>query len=174
MQEYTIVNLVANTKIGMRLDLSKLKKELSNSEYNPEVYYALIYRSKKPKLSILVNTSGKIIFTGAKSLEEVKTVRNRFLNELEHLNYSPNREEITIQNMVIKSKVNIKPTLEKIAVKEPDSEYNPEVFPGLIVRKKQPSFSCLIFNSGNIILTGLKKIKNIKPSLEIIKKICED
>lgn len=41
-------------------------------------------------------------------------------------------------------------------------QYEPELFPGLIYRMKQPKIVLLIFVSGKIVLTGAK-VKEIIP-----------
>ena len=94
MDKYRIVNIVANTDIDEKLDLDKLKKSLYNCEYVPEVYFAMIFRVINPKLSILVNSSGKIIFTGGKSLEDIKIARDIFFLQLDRLNYQPKKNNI--------------------------------------------------------------------------------
>lgn len=38
-------------------------------------------------------------------------------------------------------------------------QYEPEIFPGLIYRTKQPKIVLLIFMSGKIVLTGAKVMK---------------
>ena len=57
MMNYEIVNIIALTDLSEKLDLEKINLSLSNCEYEPEVYFALIYRIKKPKISILINKS---------------------------------------------------------------------------------------------------------------------
>lgn len=39
-----------------------------------------------------------------------------------------------------------------------DVQYEPELFPGLIYRMKQPKIVLLIFVSGKIVITGAKVI----------------
>ncbi|XP_020597941.1 TATA-box-binding protein 2-like isoform X2 [Phalaenopsis equestris] len=58
------------------------------------------------------------------------------------------------------------------------SSYEPELFPGLIYRMKQPKIVLLIFVSGKIVLTGAKvredtyaAFENIYPVLTEFRKI---
>ena len=46
-------------------------------------------------------------------------------------------------------------------------EYEPEQFPGMIIKEGGHSF--LLFSSGKIILTGVKDIELIKPALQRFK-----
>ena len=55
-------------------------------------------------------------------------------------------------------------SLREIALKCANSEYNPQRFNALIMRKKNPKTSALIFRTGKIICTG----RNLKKSRQII------
>lgn len=43
-----------------------------DSSYEPELFPALIYRMVKPRLVMLIFVNGKIVFTGAKTRNEIK------------------------------------------------------------------------------------------------------
>lgn len=49
-------------------------------------------------------------------------------------------------------------------------EYEPEQFPGLVYRLKDPKIVVLIFSSGKIILTGGKNLKDVKKGLDILEE----
>ena len=62
--------------------------------------------------------------------------------------------------------------LIKLAEALPNTEYNPEQFPGLVMRIKDPKTSALIFSSGKIVCTGAKSMSKVKESVgEIIKHV---
>ena len=46
------------------------------------------------------------------------------------------------------------------------SNYEPEIFPGLIYRMVEPKIVLLIFASGKIVLTGAKKREEIKVAFD--------
>lgn len=85
-------------------------------------------------------------------MNEGKIVNNNF-NQNKEIDYK-------IANVVatVSFKLEEKIDLLKILNKIEDTEYNPEVFPGLILRFKEPKATFLIFSSGKMILTGLKDI----------------
>ena len=62
--------------------------------------------------------------------------------------------------------------LESLLLKSEQSgikcRYEPELFPGLIFRMKQPSVVLLIFASGKIVLTGAKTREEIFESYKRI------
>jgi len=173
MLDYKIINIVASTQIGHKLDLTILRDELPNIEYSPKRYYAAIYRCRKPKVSVLVNSSGKLIFTGAKSIEFLRIVRDNFFGDLIQLGYSPQPEEILIQNIVLMINFHSPVNIENVYLAHLDLqlEYEIEVFPGLIIKNENPKFTVLVFKTGKIILTGLKRVKDIPTCLKIIYNI---
>ena len=75
---------------------------------------------------------------------------------------------ITIQNVVASASLETEIPLEKIATTLENTEYNPEQFPGLVLRIKEPKVSTLIFSSGNIVCTGAKSSKMVKDAVDKI------
>jgi transcription initiation factor TFIID TATA-box-binding protein len=171
--KHRIVNVVASTNIGTELKLHALKQVLKeNSEYEPDIYFALIYRLKEPKLSILVNSSGKIIFTGAKSVADIKRARDIFFKKLINLGYCPKKGKISIQNIVVSAKIEHVPHLEKIlGTNRYSIEHEPETFPGIILRYQNPKFTALVFKNGEVLIVGLKSFKYINLALKLVDKI---
>jgi transcription initiation factor TFIID TATA-box-binding protein len=49
-------------------------------------------------------------------------------------------------------------------------EYEPEQFPGLVYRLKDPKIVVLIFSSGKIILTGGRTLTDVKKGLDILEE----
>ncbi len=79
-----------------------------------------------------------------------------------------NEKEIHVVNIVVSSSLKHEIPLEKMAATLSNTEYNPEQFPGLVIRIKEPKTSALIFSSGNIVCTGARSMRKVKES---IKKI---
>ncbi|MFX0071796.1 MAG: TATA-box-binding protein [Candidatus Hermodarchaeota archaeon] len=79
-----------------------------------------------------------------------------------------------IENVVATVEVEIteKIDLNQIVRKHENSEYNPERFPGLVMRITDPKSTFLIFSTGKMVITGLRKADEAKPSLDkVIKKM---
>ena len=84
----------------------------------------------------------------------------------------PVKTEIKIQNIVATTNLGVAIPLVKLAETLSNTEYNPEQFPGLVMRIKEPKTSALIFSSGRIVCTGAKSMKKVKEAVEnIIKNI---
>ncbi len=59
-----------------------------------------------------------------------------------------------IENIVATVNLGIDLDLDKLAERLPAAEYNPEQFPGLILRLQRPKISALIFRTGKMVCTG--------------------
>ncbi len=80
--------------------------------------------------------------------------------------------EYKIENVVGTVIVEIleKVNLVQIAKKYTNTEYNPERFPGLIMRIKEPKATFLIFSTGKMVITGLKRAVDASPAVEKVLK----
>jgi len=76
-----------------------------------------------------------------------------------------------IENIVASANLGIELDLYSIAQKVKDVEYEPEQFPGAILKLKDPRASLLLFKNGKIICTGSKSEKEVKYALERAVKL---
>jgi len=69
-----VTNIVCSYDIGNKINLNKVVMTLSleNIEYEPEQFPGLVYRIADPKIVALLFSSGKIILTGGKNMEDIK------------------------------------------------------------------------------------------------------
>ncbi len=83
--------------------------------------------------------------------------------------------KIRVVNLVVTTDLEHKLHLEKIAATLPNVEYNPEQFPGLVLRIKEPKTSSLLFSSGRVVCTGARDILSAKKAIhkviESLKKV---
>jgi transcription initiation factor TFIID TATA-box-binding protein len=70
--------------------------------------------------------------------------------------------KIKIENVVSSASLGVPVKLEKIVANLDGVEYEPEQFPGLVMRLKNPKSAALIFSSGKIVCTGAKSPKEAK------------
>lgn len=69
--EVIVRNIVATTESDHPLDLEALSYE-ANALYEPEQFPAVIYKITEPKTTFLIFNSGKIVISGAKSIEHLE------------------------------------------------------------------------------------------------------
>ena len=76
------------------------------------------------------------------------------------------------QNVVVSASLNRELPLERLAAKLERADYNPETFPGLILKIDAPKASALLFSSGKIICTGTKSLREARSAIDaIVKKL---
>jgi len=79
-------------------------------------------------------------------------------------------QKINVVNIVVSSDLKHPIPLEKMAATLSNTEYNPEQFPGLVLRIKEPKTSSLIFSSGKIVCTGAKSFEEVDRAIVKIKE----
>lgn len=83
-------------------------------------------------------------------------------------------ENVKIQNVVTSATLNEKIDLERIATAVEDIEYEPEQFPGLVLRLEDPKTATLVFGSGKLVCTGAKSPEESRRAIykiiELLKK----
>jgi len=164
-----IENIVASASLGLRIPLEKMIKFLDGTEYEPEQFPGLVYRLKDPKAATLIFSSGKIVCTGARSIEDVKRVIKKVIDAIKEAKIgNPTTYTIQIENIVASAKLKSTLNLDKIAFEVEESEYEPEQFPGLVLRMKNPKVAFLLFSSGKIVCTGARKVKDVESAVETL------
>ncbi len=167
--EIQIVNIVVSASLGHDIPLEKMAATLSNTEYNPEQFPGLVLRIKEPKTSALIFSSGKIVCTGARSMEKVKESIQKIMKSLEKINIKIAQEpEVTIQNMVASGAVGFDLNLNKLAIKLENTEYEPEQFPGLVYKLKAVRATFLLFSNGKVVCTGTKSEEEVHRALDML------
>ncbi len=166
-----IENIVASATLNSRVDLDKVVEHLEGTEYEPEQFPGIVYRFKDPKVATLIFSSGKIVCTGARNIEDVNKVIKkliRLLRETETAN--PKNPKIQIENIVASAQLKMNLNLDKLAFDLENSEYEPEQFPGLVYRMSGPKVAFLLFSSGKIVCTGARSIKEVESAIKLVSK----
>lgn len=166
-----IQNIAAMTKLNMELDLPYLSSKIDNTSYEPEKYSSLVFRSSNHP-TVIVTRTGKLLFAGGKSTEEIMEASQSISNEFENvgINITIFPKDILVNNIVATYDLVSKIDLEVLAVQLglEKIEYEPEQFPGLIYRLND-SGVVLFFSSGKVILTGFESTPEIKSCVNHIK-----
>jgi len=85
--DFRVQNIVASANLGRELNLGAIVTglELEGMEYEPEVFPGLVYRIADPMSAILIFSSGRLVITGGKTVEECEKSVGVLLNKLKHL-----------------------------------------------------------------------------------------
>ena len=76
------------------------------------------------------------------------------------------KPKVKIENVVASASVEAEIDLDKVAAELPNAEYEPEQFPGLVLRLEDPKVAILVFSSGKMVCTGAKEPRIIKVAIE--------
>ncbi len=166
-REIKVVNIVVSANLGHDIPLEKMAATLSNTEYNPEQFPGLVIRIKDPKTSALIFSSGKIVCTGARTMEDVRESIRKIIKSLEKINVKIKKEpEVNIQNIVASGSVGMDLNLNVLAMKLENTEYEPEQFPGLVYKLPEQHATFLLFSNGKIVCTGTKSEEEVHKALD--------
>ncbi len=166
-REIKVVNIVVSSSLGHDIPLEKMAATLSNTEYNPEQFPGLVIRIKEPKTSALIFSSGKVVCTGARSMEKVEESIKKIIKSLEKIGIKITiKPEINIQNIVASGTVGMDLNLNNLALKLENTEYEPEQFPGLVYKLAAAKATFLLFSNGKVVCTGTKSEEEVHKALD--------
>ena len=166
-----IENIVASAALGVEVPLEQIVSKLEGMEYEPEQFPGLVYRLQKPKAAALIFGSGKIVCTGARSIDDVNEVIKKVTKIIRQTGTRvPSGYKVQVENIVASAKLDANLNLDKIAFNLENSEYEPEQFPGLVYRMTDPKVAFLLFGSGKIVCTGGRTIKDVNIAVEKVYK----
>ena len=84
------------------------------------------------------------------------------------------KSDLKIQNIVATTSLGKPVSLTQLAKTQSNTEYNPEQFPGLVLRIKEPKSAVLVFSSGNLVCTGTKSVAQVKEVImQVIKQLAK-
>jgi transcription initiation factor TFIID TATA-box-binding protein len=173
MAEIKIQNIVASTTFADKLDLDLIAQSLEDAEYEPEQFPGLVHRLNEPKTATLLFRSGKANCTGAKNVEDVRKTVEIIAEKLEKIGVKVYKNpEIVIQNIVATSDLEGELNLSEVALALglENVEYEPEQFPGLVYRIKEPKVAMLLFGSGKIVCAGARKTEEVVLAVDKLSK----
>lgn len=166
--KYTIVNLVASASLGGSLDLYTLAMSLPDIEYEPEQFPGAILKLKEPRVSMLLFKNGKVICSGANNEKDIELgikKASKLINEIQPSIKVKRKVEYQIVNLVATAALNKTLDLFQTALSLDNVEYEPEQFPGAILRIADPKITLLLFKNGKLICAGAKREDLLKKGL---------
>jgi transcription initiation factor TFIID TATA-box-binding protein len=166
-RDIRVVNIVVSTSLEHDIPLEKMAATLSNTEYNPEQFPGLVIRIKDPKTSALIFSSGKVVCTGARSMEKVHESIERIIESLKKIGIKITiTPKINIQNIVASGNIGMDLNLNVLAMKLDNTEYEPEQFPGLVYKLMEAKATFLLFSNGKVVCTGTKSEQEVHTALD--------
>jgi transcription initiation factor TFIID TATA-box-binding protein len=168
-----VQNVIASSSFPVEFNLFKLSQILDNCKYTPEKFSALFLKIINPKCTVLIFGNGKIVLTGLKTKIECR----KTILKLEDLLFDKcgcrvKAKKTKFQNFVVSHSLEHNVNLEKFYdLFKHQCTYTPEIFPGLNL--SIDNITVLIFHSGKIVFTGVRKVTEIKKSLSTVKNMIQ-
>ena len=171
-----VVNLLATSRFAEYLDLDHFSIE-ANVDFDPDRFPGLTYKIDNPKVCALIFRSGRVVITGAKTLQDIETAL-----EITHKALREHDCEVwpsydyQIGNVVVTHDLGRELNLATLTVSLPmaRTEWEPEQFPGLIYRLKDATGVCLIFSSGKCVITGNNSLEDAQDAVNALIADLED
>mgnify|MGYP001595466052 FL=1 len=142
---------------------------IPNIEYEPEQFPGAILKMKEPKVSMLLFKNGKIICSGASAQSQIDVAikkANKMINEIQPSVKILKTIEYEVVNLVATGNLHQNLDLFATAMQLENVEYEPEQFPGAILRMDNPKLTMLLFKNGKVICAGAKNEKEMIRGLE--------
>jgi len=174
--DYKIENVVGTVvvEITEKVDLNLIARKLPDVEYNPERFPGLVMRIEKPRATILIFSTGKMVVTGLRKASESGKVVQKVIRNIKKAGIDVKNPVVTIQNIVASGDLHTNIDLNMAAIVMEYAMYEPEVFPGLIYRMQDPKTVFLIFSTGRIVCTGAKEKSIVREAvLKLNKEVRE-
>jgi transcription initiation factor TFIID TATA-box-binding protein len=171
-----IENIVASGTIADSIDLADVAAKTEHFELNSKRFPGAVFRLDNPKIASLIFASGKIVLTGMKDDNALKTGLAAIISSLNKAGVATyDQPRVAITNIVCSYDMEKSINLNKLVItlNLENIEYEPEQFPGLVYRLTDPKIVALLFSSGKIILTGGKNLDDIRKGLQILEQKLE-
>jgi len=174
--DYKIENVVAtvNVEITEKMDLNQIARKHGDAEYNPERFPGLVMRISDPKATFLIFSTGKMVVTGLRRADEAARGVEKAIKNIKKAGIKVANPDITIQNIVASGDLHTNIDLNMAAIVMENVMYEPEVFPGLIYRMKDPKTVFLIFSTGKIVCTGAKNSEVVKDAVLNLNRVVRE
>ena len=170
-----VVNVVATGDLKQVVDLVEVSR-LPYTIYDAEIYGGRAAYLKAPEMhgKVTIFPSGKFISVGTRSPGEAQkdletTVETLASNGL----IKPIKISAKVRNVVGFLNLGSSIDLERLAEKE-GGIYEPEQFPGLIMRNSSPKATFLIFASGKVVVAGCRSLEELKQAAERVQEITRE
>jgi transcription initiation factor TFIID TATA-box-binding protein len=171
-----IENIVASGIIADEINLAEIAENIDGCELNTKRFPGAVYRIDEPRMASLIFSSGKVVLTGIRNESALQDGLEIILKSLRKAGVKTlDVPKIAVTNIVcsydIGKFINLNRVVATLSLEA--IEYEPEQFPGLVYRIKDPKIVALLFSSGKIILTGGKNLDSVRRGLDFLEERLE-
>jgi len=174
-EEVHVRNVVATAIFSHPFNVEAIAKSFKNACFKGK-FPGVVFTLKRPKATLLIFRTGKMVCTGAKSEREA---RRSILAAVKELSKGGvvivERPTIHVENIVATVTLNCD-VVDLVALAESRNSlpgtvlYEPEQFPALIYHMSNSRVTFLVFSSGKVVCVGAKTEKELHEAVERFKQ----
>ena len=171
MYQLNIVNVVATANLRQQVDLLMIS-ELPDTTYDQKIYGGRVAYLKTPEMygKVTIFPSGKLISVGTKSPEQAQQDLERTVKTLVTGGLTnPVEVGAELRNIIAVQHLEKPVDLGSLSIFT-YGIYEPEQFPGLILRQENPKVTYLIFSSGKVVIAGSKSLDELELATKHLHK----
>lgn len=172
---YTVASILASAKLADYLPIGELGRvkpfdSIAEVASTPR----LTFRIGPERRHVTLYRNGTATIRGCGSIEEARDLLAEVRQMLSSLiNVQPGPVKTVVQNIVVTHDVGrpIDLNLAQRGLSSEDISYEPEQFPGLILRFPNEKTVVLIFSSGKMVITGVRDYRHLETTLKRTHKL---
>ena len=172
-----IRNVVASAAFNQTFDLKAIANAFPRDTEFKGGFPGLVFRLKKPKTTMLIFKTGKMVCTGGGDEDEARKAILTVVRKLRKRGTSvAGKPDIKITNIVASANLDGIIDLDRLYSETMGGRimFEPEQFPALIYRWKSPEVVFLIFSTGKIVCVGANKEKDLYEAVEKLQRKLEE
>ena len=172
-----VQNVSASAEVGCELDLRRVARRGKNVEYSPEKFPAVIIRTRNPRATTFLFSTGKMTTKGARSIVEANHTQRKVARRLLKMGFPVKFKNHSVDNLLASVNLGTRVNLEKLAGKqhprlaEPPT-YEPEIFPTCSLKVASPHVSVDVYSTGKVLVKGAKTVRAVYEAFEVCFPLC--
>ncbi|KAJ8307840.1 hypothetical protein KUTeg_014623 [Tegillarca granosa] len=148
-------NVLVEGDLGCKVDLKQLTLLTSNIRYSPKSFSGAIWQHKAIGGNCLVFPNGKINCNGkCSTFEEGHRRLRKYARLVQKLGWS-----VCLKNVKLVTASAAHELSRRIKSIPQNFDYEPEIFPALMNKRKKIHFTCHF--SGKVLITGIRRLKDL-------------
>lgn len=168
-----IRNVVSTANLEQKVSITMLAK-IPCGIYDEAIYGGRCGYVKTPEMDgrVTVFPSGKMISVGGKSIEKAgEQLNHAKFHMVQNKMIKDTAITSRVRNIVATVEIGKNVPIDVLSASMPGSIYDPETFPGMIVKGADRA-SYLVFASGKIVITGAKSVNELRTaSFDMIQRL---
>jgi len=157
-----VTNVVVQADLHVAIDLASLANSTLNVRYDPKLFSGAIWQHRKIGGNCLVFRNGKINCTGNRSIPQAKKRIRQYARLIQKHGFSVKLHRIDLVTMsavhTVSSRLDFKGMCKILG-----ATYEPEFHNAAMLKRGKVHYNC--FHTGKVVITGIRNINVVYPTL---------